>query len=169
MSMITDPADSGRRLTGRAVLFWLLGFFGIIFAVNFAFVYFAESTFPGVEVASSYAAGQAFEQEVAAGRAQAARGWTVDAKLAAAGPDATVQVHFADKAGADLHGLDVRVTLVHAVDPSHDHAATLAETGPGLYTATLAGVPSGDWDLTLEAYQGADRLFKSRNHTMLAR
>ena len=73
MTATTEESDRGRRLTGRGVLLWLFAFFGVTFAVNGAFIYFAVSTFPGVEVASSYKAGQEFEGEIAAGRAQAER------------------------------------------------------------------------------------------------
>ncbi len=169
MTATTEEPDRGRRLTGRGVLIWLLAFFGITFAVNGAFIYFAVSTFPGVEVASSYKAGQEFEGEVAAGKAQADRGWTVDAAVRPAGDGASVEVHFSDKAGGDLHGLDVRVRLTHAVDPNHDHSASLSEVASGTYRAMLQGVKAGMWNLTIEAYKGDERLFRSRNQLRLVR
>jgi nitrogen fixation protein FixH len=160
---VTVDEKKPRRLTGRAVLFWLLGFFGLIFAVNFAFVYLSISTFPGLEVESSYQAGQDFEKEVAAGREQAARAWTVDASVKPADADAVVSVTFTDKAGAPLTGLDVAVQLIHAVDPTHDHQATLTEAAPGIYTAQLKDVPAGSWVLNIDASKDGTRLFKSRN------
>ena len=54
-----------RELTGRHVLFCLLGFFGVVFAVNAVLVKAATSTFGGVETSSSYKAGLMFEQDVA--------------------------------------------------------------------------------------------------------
>ena len=65
MTATTEESDRGRRLTGQGVFLWLFAFFGITFAVNGVFIYFAVSTFPGVEVASSYKAGQEFEGEIA--------------------------------------------------------------------------------------------------------
>jgi len=169
MTATTEESDRGRRLTGRGVLLWLFAFFGVTFAVNGAFIYFAVSTFPGVEVASSYKAGQEFEGEIAAGRAQAERGWTVDAAVKPVGDDASVEVHFRDKSGADLHGLDVRVRLIHSVDPNHDHSATLPEVESGTYRTELQGVKAGMWNLTIEAYRGDERLFMSRNQLRLVR
>lgn len=168
MTATTEEAH-GRRLTGRGVLLWLFAFFGVTFAVNGAFIYFALSTFPGVEVASSYKAGQEFAGEVEAGRQQAARAWTVDATVRPAGDDATVEIHFRDKAGADLHGLDVQVRLIHAVDPDHDHAASLPEVASGTYRTVLPNVKAGMWSLTIEAYQGGQRMFMSRNQLRLVR
>lgn len=169
MTATTQQAVSGRRLTGRGVLLWLLAFFGVIFAVNGAFIYYAVSTFPGLEVESSYKAGQEFENEVLAGKAQAERAWTVDAAVRPAGNDASVEIHFRDKAGADLHGLDVRVRLIHAVDPDHDHSANLPEVASGTYRAVLPNVKDGMWSLTIEAYKGTERLFLSRNQLRLVR
>lgn len=169
MTATTEETDRGRRLTGRGVLLWLLAFFGITFAVNGAFIYFAVSTFPGVEVASSYKAGQQFEGEFTAGKAQAERAWTVDAAVRPAGDDASVEIHLRDKAGADLHGLDVRVRLTHTVDPNHDHSASLPEIASGTYRAVLPSVKAGMWNLTIEAYKGNERLFMSRNQLRLVR
>lgn len=168
MTATTEEAH-GRRLTGRGVLLWLFAFFGVTFAVNGAFIYFALSTFPGVEVASSYKAGQEFEGEVLAGRAQAERAWTVDAAVRPVGDDASIEIHFRDKAGADLNGLDVRVQLIHAVDPNHDHAASLPEVASGTYRTVLPNVKAGMWSLTIEAYKGSERLFMSRNQLRLVR
>jgi nitrogen fixation protein FixH len=169
MTATTQEAVRGRRLTGRGVLLWLFAFFGIIFAVNGAFIYFAVSTFPGLEVESSYKAGQEFESDVLAGKAQAERAWAVDAAVRPAGDDASVEVRFRDKAGVDLHGLDVRVRLIHAVDPDHDHSANLPEVASGTYRAVLPNVKDGMWDLTIEAYKGSERLFLSRNQLRLVR
>lgn len=169
MTATTQEAVRSRRLTGRGVLLWLFAFFGVIFAVNGAFIYLAVSTFPGLEVESSYKAGQQFEDEMAAGKAQAERDWKVDAAIRPAGNDASVEIHFADKSGADLHGLDVRVRLIHAVDPDHDHAASLPELASGTYRAVLPNVKDGMWSLTIEAYKGSERLFMSRNQLRLVR
>ena len=46
-----------RRWTGWTVLFALLGFFGVIFAVNGLMVYEALSTLSGVDTDSAYQAG----------------------------------------------------------------------------------------------------------------
>lgn len=169
MSSTTDSETGGRRLTGRTVLVIILGFFGVIMAVNSAFVYFAISTFPGLAVESSYKAGQEYERDVADGRAQAERAWRVDGSLRPDGPGARVEISFADKTGAALTGLGVTVQLVHAVDPSHDHSGALTETRPGVYALALPDLPSGRWYMTIEASKNGARLFRSDNEVKLER
>lgn len=167
MSATSD--GRGFRLTGRKVLVLIVLFFGAIFAVNGAMVYFAISTFPGLEVASSYRAGQEYEAEVAAGKAQTDRRWRVGGSVVPEGPGARVAFDFVDSVGAAIEGLTVAVHLVHAVDPTHDHVATLSEVSPGHYQTDLADVPDGHWSLEIEALRGDDRLFKSRNDLLIRR
>ena len=66
-----------RELTGKHVLFWFLGFFALVFAVNGALVKAATSTFGGVETSSSYKAGLMFKQDIAAAEQQDALNWRV--------------------------------------------------------------------------------------------
>ena len=72
--MAAPTRTPSRQLTGRTVLVWLVAFFGVVFAVNAVMIHAAISTFGGVETASSYKAGLAFEQEVEAGAARRTRG-----------------------------------------------------------------------------------------------
>ncbi|MEJ2432960.1 MAG: FixH family protein, partial [Pseudolabrys sp.] len=58
------PTDKPREVTGRTVLFWLVGFFGLVFVVNGFMADAAISTFAGVDTPSSYKAGQMFEGEI---------------------------------------------------------------------------------------------------------
>lgn len=162
-------ADGGRRLTGWGVLAWLVGFFAVIFAINGAMVYYALSTFPGLEVDSSYKAGQNYEAEVAAGRAQAERGWTVDVHPALDATGAAVTATFVARDGSVVAGLDVTATLAHTVDTAHDRTVTLTETSPGTYAGELPGIEPGRWTLLLVADRRGERLFMSRNAVMLAR
>ncbi|MPZ59187.1 MAG: hypothetical protein GEU91_22410 [Rhizobiales bacterium] len=67
---LPNPSRKPKELTGRAALFCFLGFFGVVIAVNAVMIRAATTTFGGVETASSYKAGLAFKQEIAAARAQ---------------------------------------------------------------------------------------------------
>ncbi|BBE74171.1 FixH family protein [Oharaeibacter diazotrophicus] len=168
MTASTDAAN-GRPLTGWGVLAWVIGFFAVIFAANGAFIYLAVSTFPGVEVASSYKAGQDYEADVAAAEAQAARGWVVDAHPALNAAGAAVSVTFHDRDGVAIAGLDVTVTLAHTVDTAHDRTVVLTETAPGAYSGELDGIRAGRWTLVLDAERRGERVFMSRNVVDLQR
>ena len=94
-----------RELTGKHVLFCLLGFFGVVFAVNGVLVKAAISTFGGVETSSSYKAGLMFEQEVARAGQQDELHWQVVGKLARdkAG-EAVLDISARDAKGVPLTG-----------------------------------------------------------------
>ena len=74
-----------RELTGRHVLAITCGAFGVIIAVNLVMAWKAVSTFPGVEVASSYAAGVGFDARRAAQVALLDRSKTFRASLVSVG------------------------------------------------------------------------------------
>src|SRR5674476_919027 len=106
-----------RELTGRVVLFWLLGFFGIVFTVNAALVQAATSTFGGLETGSSYKAGLMFTQEIASAQRQDALHWHVDGKLSRdrAG-EAVLDFSARDRQGAAVAGLTAVARLAHPAD-----------------------------------------------------
>ena len=79
--MMKDESDyrpGGRVLTGRMVLLMLVGFFGVMLAVNFVFATYAVKTFSGLDSDNPYDSGLAYNKEIAAAKAQADLGWTVD-------------------------------------------------------------------------------------------
>jgi nitrogen fixation protein FixH len=149
------------------MLAWILGFFGVIFAANVVMIWLAVGSFPGLEVDSSYKAGQAYNDEVAAAAAQAARGWKVDLHTARAGAAVTVTASFFDRSGAPERDLAVTVRLQHPTDKRHDRTATLAEVRPGVYEGVADGVAEGAWTVVVDAEAGGERLFRSRNPAVL--
>ena len=68
-----------KPLTGRKVLFILLGAFGVILTANMTLLYNAINTFPGLEVKNSYVASQTFDDRAVA---QRALGWDPRVKYA---------------------------------------------------------------------------------------
>ena len=64
----------GARFTGRRMVIFALGMFGMIIAVNLLLAVKAVGTFPGLEVRNSYVASQLFDRDRAA---QLALGWRV--------------------------------------------------------------------------------------------
>jgi nitrogen fixation protein FixH len=157
-----------RLVTGRTVLAWISGFFGVIFAANAALIYLAFSSFPGLEVASSYQAGQQFNNEIAAAAEQASRGWQVEVGAARNGGDTRLTAVFADRTGAPERSLVVVAALSHLTDTRHDRRTMLVETSPGFYTADMADVAAGGWTLVVEAEADGQRVFRSRNPITIA-
>lgn len=163
MEIMADQTRTS-ELKGWHVLLMLIGFFGVMFAANGMLVYYATSTFGGTEVKSSYQAGRAFNGEVAAARAQDARGWQVAAH-AERDPSGHVRVEIRprDAANAPIVGLDIRVNLARPVDRRADVEVRMVEAEVGAYVGNVAGVPAGNWDLEIEALAGDGTRFRSRN------
>ena len=168
MSAALDPKRKPpRELTGRAVLVYFLGFFGIVFAVNGLLVQAATSTFGGLETASSYKAGLMFTQEMAQAERQQALHWQVDGKLARdrAG-DAVLDISARDARGAPLAGLTAMARLAHPADARLDHSVPLSSAGAGAFHGEVLAQP-GQWELIVDLYRGDDRLFRSRSRVTL--
>lgn len=159
---MTHSSRPPREVTGRAVLFWLLGFFGFVVAVNAVMIRAATSTFGGVETQSSYRAGQMFESEVARAARQAALGWRVDGSLVAQGKLGVLDVTVRDAGGKPVTGLTAEARLAHPVDERLDHTMKLGRTGAGQFRGEAAIAP-GQWELIVDLYRDGERVFRSRN------
>jgi len=163
-SNMKDP----KPITGKTVLVWLLCFFGVIFTANGVFIYFALGSFPGVVVNSSYEAGQTYNREIAAAKAQADLKWQVSSEIARESSGATkLMVTAADAEGAPLYGIEIKAMLRHPAQETADMEAFLRADGGGRYIAELDSLPAGNWTLVLEIEQDGSRKFKSENRIFL--
>jgi nitrogen fixation protein FixH len=163
-----DAAPSPRPLSGRAVLAWLVAFFGVVIGVNVVMMKLAIDTLPGTDVDSAYKASLAYNGEIHAAQDQAARRWSVTGQLER-NPDgaAAVNVEARDASDVPLTGLVFSVRLSRPADKRADRVAALSERAPGLYRGHVADVGLGQWDLVIEADRGSERLFLSRNRVIL--
>ncbi|GEO15452.1 FixH family protein [Microvirga aerophila] len=162
----SGTAASGRPLTGRMVLFCLLAFFGTILAMNVVLVRVALSSFGGVETDSSYKAGLAFKNDIAASQAQDARHWAVEASLRheSGGTRVTVSTH--DAEAHPLAGLSIEARLAHPTDKRRDVTIDLAETESGRFEG-LADAPRGQWDLVIGLKRRDEQVFRSKSRITL--
>jgi nitrogen fixation protein FixH len=163
---MTMPARKPREVTGRTVLFWLMGFFGFVFVVNAVMVRAATSTFGGVETRSAYRAGQMFESEIARAARQQTLGWRVDGALTARSGMAVFDVAVRDGSGEPVTGLTADARLAHPVDERLDHAVRLAPAGAGQFRGEAAA-HRGQWELIVDFYRGDARVFRSRSRVTL--
>jgi nitrogen fixation protein FixH len=156
-----------RELTGRHVLFCLLGFFGVVFAVNAVLVKAATSTFGGVETSSSYKAGLMFEKEVVRAEQQDELHWQVGGKIARnkAG-EAVLDISARDAQDTPLEGITAQARLAHPADERLDHVIALDQTNAGLFHGE-AQAPAGQWELIVDLYRGETRVFRSRSRVTL--
>lgn len=154
---------AGRTITGRTVLFSLVGFFAVVFAANAAMIWLAVASWNGVETQSAYRDGAHYPRERAAAEAQASRHWRVEADLARSGEGVEIAVTLRDGDARPLPGLAVSARLER---PSHDRedlVVLLTERELGAYRGRVARLAGGNWHLVLDAGRGGERLFRSVN------
>jgi len=153
-------AETGGKLTGRHVLLMLLGFFGVLFAVNAVFVIAAVRSFPGETVSGAYSQGLAYNERLDARAAQRALGWRAELGLVERAGSPHVMARLFDAQGQGLDQLDVTVTLRPAAGRAADRSLALENRGRGDYLQSLDGLKSGVWEARLEARDPRDKTRK---------
>ncbi len=160
-----------RLLSGGDVLKLLLAFFGVMFAVNGVFLYFALATFDGPAEKDAYATGLHYNARIEAARRQAALGLRHELRLA---DDGTLRLLLRDAHDAPAAGLTLSGTIGRPASNIDDRNITLAETEPGTYEASPRLTP-GAWIVELSArrtapgheetvYQLKERLWLTPRH-----
>ncbi|MCG8444635.1 MAG: FixH family protein [Hyphomicrobiales bacterium] len=153
-----------RPFTGRDLLVWLFAFFGVIFIVNGLFIYFALTSFRGLETESTYLSGRAYPGEIEAARVQAERNWTVNAEIDRdADGSAAVVMHVQDANGAPVSSLDAVIQLSSPLGTAYDKEIAVVETGAGVYRGAAEDVAAGRWTVTINASSAGERVYRSRS------
>ncbi len=140
-----------RPITGRKVALWFVAFFGIVIAVNLLMARLAIGTFGGTVVDNSYVASQNYNEWLAAGRAQAALGWTVTAQRE---PDDRVAIIVVMRDGRPLTDGVISAVASHPLGRAADRRLSFIATD-GRFVST-APLPTGRWQLRLEVIKGTD-------------
>ncbi len=136
------------RLTGKHVLFILLGCFAVIGSVNAAFIYFALSTGPGEERGASYEVGLRYNNVLAEERTQNALQWRHQSQIAQGG---RLRVAIFDNAGAPLAGLVITGDFERPATSTADRSLSFKEIDAGVYEADLGKPATGSWILAFTA------------------
>ena len=137
-------------LTGKRVFGILIGFFGIITAVNMVFLYVALSTHPGADTEDAYRRGVAYNAVLDAAAAQKSQGWLNRISYDAA--DRILRVALVDARGRPVRGLRLTAEVRRTVKSGHDFALVLAERRPGEYQTSLVTPLPGQWQVRLSAH-----------------
>jgi len=148
---MTSPTKI-REIKGWHVLTAFVLAFGVIISVNLTLAFNAVRTFPGLEVANSYVASQAFDDDRAA---QLALGWDVSAQLR--GDDLSLVIL---KDGAAIAPQIERVTFGRATHVGQDQTPEFEFDGTAL-RAVVAGA-EGNWNLRLRAIAQDGTVFQQR-------
>ena len=137
-----------RAFTGRTISTILVGFFGVIVAVNFTMAWFAVSGFGGVVVDNSYVASQKFNGWLEEAQVEDAMGWSARVSRDSRG-------HLIVNLDGVPRGATVVAVLRRPLGPPEDLTLDMIETGPNLYLAP--DIAPGRWIVRLEVEAGGRR------------
>jgi nitrogen fixation protein FixH len=152
--------NAPRPITGRTVLWGLLGFFGTIFAVNGVFVYYALDSWPGLGVQNAYERGLNYNKILDAAAEQAAKGWRSEVAILEDGARRRIEVRLTGKDGTPLAGLEVKAPLSRPTHEGMDAALKLAAVSPGIYDAELKLREPGRWNVEIKADSGGAQVYR---------
>lgn len=151
-----SPSQGGRgasAITGRHVLFAVLGFFALVTGVNGIMIYKALTTFGGVETPDAYRKGLAYNQRIAAEEAQADLGWQDEVSLSA--QDHALTLLLKDRGGKPVSRAIVTATIGRSATNRFDQSLTLSESSEGHYQAAVSDLGPGAWIVNITASPGA--------------
>jgi nitrogen fixation protein FixH len=146
-------AKSGRELTGRMVLAWLVGFFLVVATVNGVFIYAGVKSWPGLVSEHSYEEGLAYNRTLAAVRANAALGWSARLDYRAGQAVLTLT----DRDGRAIDGMQVEAVFTRPLGQTAEIAVALPARGGGRYSAAVALPLAGQWEMAVTVDGARDR------------
>lgn len=162
--MTKTPTATTQRPDGWWYPYIFVGGFAVVVTANLIMMYFATSTFTGLETKSAYERGIGYNQLIAQQEAQDRLGWTAaftaDSVLSdqpgAAERPTTMTLTLTDAQGMPLDGMDVEAAVRRPTVAGYDYDLRLLPVGPGAYKAEIALPMAGQWDVQLFAKRGDD-------------
>lgn len=163
------PNPGAGQRSGRLIPWIFVASFAVVAAVNGVMIAYAVNTFTGLTTDRAYEDGLAYNQTLAAARAQERLGWKAGVDFAATDRDharVIVTLHGGD--GAPLDGATLSARFIRPTSQGADTEVPLNETGAGRYEAQLGLALPGQWDIVILAshdgasYQTSRRVFVPR-------
>ena len=139
-------------LQGRHVLFSILGFFGVIFAVNGVLIYYALATHSGLVAQEPYRKGLTYNVRIAADERQKTLHWSAKIEADAQG---RVALMLTDASGGPVVNLTVKGLLGRPSAQRNDVHLAFAESSPGTYVASAGPMMPGVWLVNIEVREAA--------------
>lgn len=150
----------------RAIPWMFVAGFAVVIAVNGTLIYFAQSSFSGLETEHAYERGLQYNQALEAAAAQEKLGWRSEITLTdAADGKRELAASFADRLARPIDGLIVEAHLLRPSNAGMDLTVALAGKGNGRYAADVTLPALGQWDIRIVArdaehsWQQSERLF----------
>lgn len=135
----------------------IVAFMGVVVLVNGTMVWFATTSFTGLQTEGHYVKGLAYNRVLEAERAEQALGWTVTTEYSSTGVRrGLVAARVQDAAGAPLDGATVTARLVRPTQAGHDMDVALVSRGNGVYATEVELPLSGLWDIQTQIAHRSD-------------
>jgi nitrogen fixation protein FixH len=141
MSDEMDPCPENRKLTGWHVAAMFVGGFAVIIGVNVFMATQAVGTFPGLEVSSSYADSQTFDDRRVA---QEALGWQASVETG----EGELRLSLVDDEGRPVYPAELEALLTRPTTRADDQTLELTRGANGVLVAP-AELAEGRWRLRL--------------------
>jgi nitrogen fixation protein FixH len=141
-----------KRFTGYHMAAILIGFFGIVIAVNIYMATLAIGSFGGTVVDNSYVASQNYNAWLAEADKQAKLGWKVSANRSA---DGRLMLTILDN-GVSGSGFNINAKAEHPLGRAPERQLSLISQGEGRYV-TRDALPAGRWLVRIEVARGGER------------
>ncbi len=138
-----------KPITGRHVFWGFVVFFGIIFAMNGVFMYYAVSTHTGLDTTNSYRRGLNYNDRVRAEARQMRLGWKPVLGLNARADEVTLRLR--TKSNLPVPNLVITGVLNRPTTADFDRKLVLQEVSPGRYVANFKPLSPGNWIISLRA------------------
>lgn len=132
------------EFTGRHMLLCMIGFFGVIIAVNLVLATFAGTSWTGLVVKSSYVASQDFNKRIATNDIQAERGWRADVHI----DGARLRYRMTDTNGNAVIPDQVSVVMSRPTHENDDRTFILRSSEDGAFVSSDLAAP-GLWNLKI--------------------
>ncbi len=171
-----DQEQPGRRgfigwLTtghGWIPLLFVAGFL-ILFAVTGSFVKLALTSFPGLVTTNAYERGLAYDDVLAAERAQEEQGWQMDIQMPRlSGEGQTATIVLADRNGEPLSGGTVILMAERMTRYAQQVRLQLSDVGQGRYEGAIEFPISGRWFVSVLADVDGNRHFATQEFYLSA-
>jgi len=141
-----------RKPIDRWLPWFFVLFFVVVFSVNGVMVYFAASSWTGIETKQSYIKGRDYNETLAKVERQKAQGW--DGGLAVRteeGHRVRLELTLTDPGKSSIAGAEVTARFVRPTHEGYDREFRLDDYGRGHYTGVLEMPLPGQWDVRVVA------------------
>lgn len=141
--------------SSRKAMWIIIGGFSIVLAANSALVYFALTSWTGLETEHHFVKGLAYNRDLEGARRQQALGWQMELNTSFSdGKSGTIKIGFSDRQGQPLSDLTVKVFAIRPTREGFDREFLAKPVKDGLYLSPFTLPLPGVWDLRVVARRG---------------